>query len=184
VTQTLQLGTTDSQSTSFTATDDAPWLSAEPPDGQAPGQITLRVDPQGLAAGIYNATVTVTAPGYAPARHPVKLNVTDPHQIMISVSANRANPVPLAGRPVSGSIYVFVAPESGASRVRFWLDNPAMTGTPRQSEGNPPWDFAGGTVTTANPFDASSLSPGTHTISALIDLVGGGTVPIHASFTR
>jgi Purple acid Phosphatase, N-terminal domain/Calcineurin-like phosphoesterase len=184
VTQTLQLGTTDGQSTSFTATDDAPWLSAEPADGQAPGQLTLRVDPQGLAAGIYNATVSVTAPGYSPARHPVKLNVTDPHQIMVSTSANRANPVPLAGRTVSGTIYVFVAPESGASRVRFWLDNPAMTGTPRQSEGNPPWDFAGGTVPTANPLNTSSLSPGTHTISALIDLVGGGTVPIHASFTR
>jgi Purple acid Phosphatase, N-terminal domain/Calcineurin-like phosphoesterase len=187
VTQTLQVDTSDGQSTSFTASDDASWLSIEPSDGQAPGQLTLRVDPQGLAQGAYDATVTVTAPGYAPATHSVKLTVIDPaepHRLMVSASANRANPVPLAGRAVSGSIYVFVAPESNASRVRFWLDNPPMTGTPRRSENNPPWDFAGGTVATATPFNAASLTPGTHTISALIDLAGGGTERIHASFTR
>ena len=77
VSQTVEVTTTDGQSASFDATDDAPWLGVGPASGQAPQRLTLRIDPRGLGGGVHNATVTITAPGYAPAKHRIKLNVTE-----------------------------------------------------------------------------------------------------------
>ena len=102
---------------------------------------------------------------------------------MLSLSSNRSNAVSLAGQTVGGNIYVFVSPESGASRVSFYLDNPSATGTPLWTETNPPWDFAGGTVSTANPYDTAKLSNGSHSITAAITLTAGGTTTTTATFT-
>ena len=44
---------------SFTASDDAPWLSVSPGSGSAPATLTAAVNIAGLAAGTYNATITV-----------------------------------------------------------------------------------------------------------------------------
>jgi hypothetical protein len=105
------------------------------------------------------------------------------YELLVSLSPDRSAPASLAGASVSGNIYVFTSPQTGATQVRFWLDNPQMTGAPRQVENNPPHDFAGGTVATANPFDTSKVSAGGHTITAAIDLVGGGTEVVSATFT-
>ena len=51
--------TVDSYDMPYTATDDAPWLSLS----QSGGTVTASVDPTGLAAGTYDAMITVTAPG-------------------------------------------------------------------------------------------------------------------------
>ena len=48
--------------TGITVTDDATWLTATRQSGTAPTDIDLAVDVTGLAAGDYNATVTVTSP--------------------------------------------------------------------------------------------------------------------------
>ena len=58
---------------------------------------------------------------------------------------------------MSGNIFVFASPDSGATQVRFYLDNPSASGTPLWTENNPPWDFAGGTVSTASPYDTHKL---------------------------
>jgi hypothetical protein len=102
--------------------------------------------------------------------------------LLVSSSPDRSNPSALAGRTVSGNIYVFTSPGTGVSRVRFYLDNPTMSGTPRRIESNAPHDFAGGSVSTANPFDTRTLSEGTHTITAAVELTEGGTQVVHASF--
>jgi acid phosphatase type 7 len=103
--------------------------------------------------------------------------------LMLSLASNRSNPVPLEGQTVSGNIYVFVSPESGASQVRFYLDNPSASGTPIWTENNPPWDFAGGSVSAANPYNTTSLSNGAHSITASITLTSGGTTVITSNFT-
>jgi hypothetical protein len=69
-----------------------------------------------------------------------------------------------------------VVPGTTTSRVRFWVDDPAMTAPPRTTEGAAPWDFAGGTATTANAFDTSRLRPGTHTLTAVVDTSSGPKV--------
>jgi N-acetylneuraminic acid mutarotase len=101
----------------------------------------------------------------------------------VSLSSNRSAPVALAGQSVSGNIYVFTSPDtSDIRRVRFWLDNPTMPGQPRQSDRTAPYDFAGGSATTAKPFDTRTVADGTHTITAAIEFSTGETV-VHGSFT-
>ena len=105
------------------------------------------------------------------------------YNLLVSKSSSRSSPVPLAGQTVSGSIYVFTGPDSGVSQVSFYLDDPNMVGAPRRTEGNAPYDFAGGTVSTASPFDTKTVVDGSHTISARLKLTTGETTVIHAAFT-
>jgi Purple acid Phosphatase, N-terminal domain/Calcineurin-like phosphoesterase len=105
------------------------------------------------------------------------------YSLLFSSSPDRSNPASLADKTVSGSIYVFTSPDSGVSRVRFYLDNPDMTGTPRRVEKSAPYDFAGGSVSAAGPFNTTMVSEGSHTITAAVELSGGGTEVVNATFT-
>ncbi len=105
------------------------------------------------------------------------------YALLVSSSSDRSNPTPLAGMTVSGNIYAFTSPATGVYRVRFYLDDPNMSGTPRQIERSAPHDFAGGTVSTANAFDTRKVSNGSHTITAAVEKTGGGTEVVHATFT-
>jgi hypothetical protein len=67
--------------------------------------------------------------------------------------------------------------------VRFYLDDPNMFGTPRRVEKSAPYDFAGGSVSTANPFDTLTVSDGSHTLTAAVELSGGGIEVVNATFT-
>lgn len=108
----------------------------------------------------------------------------DSFSLLLSTSPDRSNPIPLAGASVDGNAYVFVSPEAGATLVRFWVDNPAMSGTPRTTERNPPWDLAGGNSDgTARPFDTTGLADGSHTVTAAVSLSAGGTEVVTAEFT-
>ncbi|MFN7919855.1 MAG: hypothetical protein U0Q16_07140 [Bryobacteraceae bacterium] len=53
------------------------WLTASPSNGTAPSNVSVGVSTAGLAAGTYNGTVTVTAPGApnSPKTIAVTLNV-------------------------------------------------------------------------------------------------------------
>src|SRR5207302_7210168 len=55
--------------------------------------------------------------------------------LQVSAAADRSASSALQGQTVAGTIYVFTSPASGVTRVRFWLDNPQMSGTPRQTRG-------------------------------------------------
>ena len=105
------------------------------------------------------------------------------YSLLVSKAANRSGAGPLDGQSVSGGIYVFVGPDTGASQVRFYLDNPAGSGNPRQTEGNPPFDFAGGSSGSANAFDTNGIGNGPHTITAVVDLAAGGTSQVTGYFT-
>jgi len=108
------------------------------------------------------------------------------YSLQASSSPDRSAPSALASTTRSGQAYVFVAPEPGVTRVRFWLDDPNRTGTLRKSEGNAPWDFAGTAADTAKsalPWDTTTVANGPHTITAVLDLSGGGTTVLNASFT-
>jgi large repetitive protein len=134
--------------------------------------VTAAVDLSGGGTQVVHATFTVsngTASGY---------------QLLVSTSPDRSNPVALSGYSASGNIYVFTTPTSGVTRVRFYLDNPTMSGAPRQTETLAPYDFAGTAVNDlANAFNTASIAAGSHTITAAIDLSAGGTQVLHATFT-
>ena len=106
-----------------------------------------------------------------------------PYSLVVSRSADRSNASALQGASVSQNVYVFTSPDtSGIAGVRFYLDDPAMTGSPRRRESNAPYDFNGGTVELANAFDTRALANGSHTITAAIELSAGGEHVLHASF--
>jgi len=105
------------------------------------------------------------------------------YMLLVSFSPDRSNPVPLENLTVSGNIFAFTSPDSGVARVRFYLDDPTMTGPPRQVENNAPYDFAGGTVSTAKSFNTKSVADGPHTITAAIELTNGTTDVVDTTFT-
>lgn len=102
---------------------------------------------------------------------------------MLSTASNRSNPVLLTSQTVSGNIYVFLSPESGVKRVYFYLDNPSATGSAVWTESNAPWDFAGGTVAAAAPYNTATLPNGSHSITAKVWLTAGGSTTVTSAFT-
>jgi len=102
----------------------------------------------------------------------------------VSASPDRSSPAALSGGTLSGPVYVFVAPpRSDVACVRFWLDDTGMTGGPRQTEKAAPYDFAGGTDTLANPWDAAWVPEGSHSISARIEYADGSYDVVRVMFT-
>ena len=105
------------------------------------------------------------------------------YALVVSLSADRSNPSSLAGKTVSGNIYVFTTPGSGVSRVRFYLDDPNMGGTPRRVEGNPPHNLAGGVCEHGEPVrHQDGVRRGAHHQrggGAERGRHGGGARPLH-----
>ena len=181
-TGSLTLRTSDATAVAASLADNAPWLHVTS-SASTPGAVTLTADASGLAGGTYTATVTASAPGYEPADGRVTLTVIDnTYRVVVSRAADRSNPVPLDGASVGGSIYSFTSPDSSVVRARFWFDNPTMNGTPTRTESGAPFDFAGGSVSLAKPFDTRTKPNGEHTITAAVDLSTGEVVVTHARF--
>ncbi|MDQ4052083.1 MAG: metallophosphoesterase family protein [Actinomycetota bacterium] len=149
--------------------ENASWLSA--PATVAPGSVQLGVDATGLAPGLHTATVFASSATHGTAQLVVELSVgsTGADQLMVSAASTRSDPIPLDDAVLAGSGYVFLTGAADADRVRFWLDDPTATSIPWRTESNPPYDFNGGTVETANAWDTSPVPHGSHTITAVID---------------
>ena len=128
---------------------------------------------------IYNRALT-QAQIVADANSPV---VT----LMYSTSSNRSNAKPLNGAVVTGYIYPFTTPDSNVKvqKVEFWLDNPNPdnpTDPPKRTESAAPYDYAGGTSSTATRV---SFAKGQHTITARYTMIDGTVGPfVTATFTR
>jgi hypothetical protein len=186
--QMVTLSASDGSVAPFVATDDAGWLTSAPSSGTTPAAITVSVDASGLSPGTYTGTVTATSGTgtLRPSGLGVTLTVTgstSAYSLLVSSSPDRSSATPLEGTAASGVVYVFLGPEAGASRVRFFLDDPSMSGTPRQVEKNAPWDFAGSNTNgTARPFDTAKITNGTHTVTAAVDLASGGTTTVSSTF--
>ena len=73
---------------SYTVSTSATWLSATPASGTTPGNVSVSVTPQSLAAGTYTGTVTITSSGASnsPKTVPVTLTVTAASTPTITVS--------------------------------------------------------------------------------------------------
>jgi hypothetical protein len=169
---------------SYTVSADAPWLSVTPGTGSTPATLTVAAQAAGLAAGTYAASVSAAAPGHIGATLPVTLTVGATHALRISTVSTRASAVPLEGATVAGDIYAFVDPATSVRRVRFFVDDPQMTGAPRQTENNAPWDLAGTASNgTALPFDTAQLPDGPHTVTAAVERDTGATEVLQATFT-
>jgi hypothetical protein len=74
--QSVSIANTGGGTLSWTAGDNAAWLSLSPTSGTNAGNAMASVNLPGLAAGTYNATITVTATGATTKTLPVTLTVT------------------------------------------------------------------------------------------------------------
>jgi len=114
------------------------------------------------------------------------------YSLSVSSNANRSNAVALQGAILSGSVYVFTSYTvnlqnynlAGISKVCYWLDNPTMTGRATHCESAVPYDFtgtAGGG--TEFPWGTSGVANGSHAITQLVTLSGGGNEVDSATFS-
>ena len=106
-------------------------------------------------------------------------------EIQVSTQADRSNPVNLDGYTASEQVYVFTnTTNDGITQVRFWVDNPQMTGTPYRVETGAPHDLQGSEKDgRSKPLNTLSLTSGVHTVTAAIDKTAGGTEVVTATFT-
>ena len=76
--QTVNVLKSNKHTVTWSGTDSASWLSISPTSGSitSSAQISVSVDPTGLAAGTYTATVTITAAQGGGISVPVTLTVT------------------------------------------------------------------------------------------------------------
>jgi N-acetylneuraminic acid mutarotase/glucose/arabinose dehydrogenase len=108
----------------------------------------------------------------------------DTYSLMVSTAPDRSAAVALQGQTVSGNIYVFVTPTTGVTRVRFFVDDPTMSGAPFLTDTSAPYDLAGTNKNgTARAFNTGPLSNGSHSVTAAVDLTGGGTEAVTSTFT-
>jgi hypothetical protein len=108
---------------------------------------------------------------------------------LVSRNPARSDPLPLAGRPLAGSVYVFVTAPPRDTEVSFFLDDPSMKGPPRTVETRPPYDLGGSergstrSVAEAVPFETTMLADGRHTLTVAIDLGRGDIRVLTVPFT-
>ena len=166
------------------------WLSVDPLSGSTADTIDLEVDPTGLGAGTYTATVIASAPGYIGDSLGVTLNLTDPSvtpglRLVVSTSPTRSGPVDLDGAVVMGDAFVFVSDETGTAfpsapitQVRYFTNGSG----PTKVENLEPWDYLGGPVSNPVVWDTTGEADGPFQISAEVDVTGSGTEILVADF--
>jgi hypothetical protein len=102
--------------------------------------------------------------------------------LMYSLSRDRTDPANLDGATVSGSIYPYVVSDqpdfAAVVSVDFYLD-----GEHFQTEENPPHDFGSGSVSSARPWNTTTVPDGQHIIAAVLVLHDGSTASVSAQFT-
>jgi len=178
--QTLALQANGPSPASYSVIDDADWLTVSPGAGTTPASLAVSVNPAGLGPGVHRATVTATADGHVADTVTVTFVVYD---LLVSTATDRSSPVGLDGAIVAGRVAIYLGPDAGPSQVRFYRDDPSMSGSPTKVENGAPWDFAGSAADgSALLYDTTRISDGTHTITAAIDFPGGGTRVLTATF--
>jgi hypothetical protein len=106
------------------------------------------------------------------------------YELAVSRSPDRSSWMPLSGRLLGGRVFVFASPDAGVERVRFILDAPSPSQIPDRSQGVAPFELADTTMRgSARALDAALFDNGLHTLTAVLDLSGGGTATVRVSFS-
>ena len=102
-----------------------------------------------------------------------------------SLSSSRAAPTALQGSSITKgtSVYIFLdTTTTNFTKVEFWLDQP-VTNAPRHVETVYPYDFVSGSVSTADAFSTTNLTPGSHTVTVRATRSNGTSETQTATFT-
>jgi hypothetical protein len=147
-----------------------------------------------IATGTHTITESVTLTSGSAETYTATFTVgvaASAYNLLVSTSPSRSAPAPLAGATLSGSVYIFTSNSSdtpnppGITEVSYWLDNPAMTGSPTHVEHLTPYDFVGTDTAdlTAEAWVTSSVSNGSHTITQSVTPTSGSAETYTATFT-
>jgi hypothetical protein len=130
--QTISLTNTGGGTLTWTASDNATWLTISPASGTAPSTLTASVSISGLAAGTYNGTITISATGAtnSPVSVPVTLtvNATGGSELIINGGfEGSSSPWTLTGGAVrstggnahSGTGYLILGGANNTSRTAY-----------------------------------------------------------------
>ncbi len=151
---------------------------------------TATVSDSGVVTGLAAGTITISATvdgttGTTTVR--VEPQPILNYELRYSTSSTRSNSRSLSGANLTGNVYIFVTPSENVASVDFYLDDPLRNSSPRRTETNAPFDFAGTQNNgRANPFDTDLLRNGTgagHSVTAVIRLEDGRVVTVSRSFS-
>jgi uncharacterized protein (TIGR03437 family) len=110
------------QNLSFTASASAPWVQISPKTGTLPATIQVSVDPTGLTASVYSATISLTV-AQAVRQVAVSLTITPPLPAALSLSAQNISFSAVQGAAAAASS-ITVA-NSGSGPVDFSVAAPS-----------------------------------------------------------
>ncbi|MGE0471482.1 MAG: beta strand repeat-containing protein [Nitrospira sp.] len=159
--QTLSISNTGGGTLTWTASDNAPWLTLSQTSGSGNGTITVTAATGSLAAGTFNAMIALSSPGATTIQIPVTFTVASaPTTITLSPSSLTYTAISGSPNPASQSMTVTSNGTWTASDNASWL-----TLSPTSGSGN-------GTVSAS--INLGGVPVGTHT--AAITVTGGGAV--------
>jgi concanavalin A-like lectin/glucanase superfamily protein/BACON domain-containing protein len=153
--KTITVSNTGGGTLSWTASDDAPWLTLAPTSGTNNGSVTATVSLAGLTADTYTATVTISASGVSGS----------PRTIPVTLTVDPPPPPALAVSPTS---VAFSATVGGAAPA---AQNVSVTNT---GSGTLSWTAADDAAWLA-VAPASGTAPGTITLTPSITGLAAGT---------
>ena len=169
--QTFAVSNRGSGTLSWTASDNAAWLTLSPVSGTNNGTVTASVSLTGLAVGTYNTTVTVTASGVSAKSLPVTLTMTattagatigfSPASLTFTGTVGGTNP---AAKPIS------ISNTGGGTLSWAASDNAAwLTLSPVSGSNN-------GTVTAS--VNTNGLAAGTYNATITVTASGSTNSPL------
>ena len=142
------------------------WLSATPASGTTPANLSVAVNPAGLAAGVYNGTITITAAGVSNSPQAVNVTLTvttlvvTPPSVTAVVNAGSFLPTAIApglivtifGSAIGPATPALFRPtpaglvETTLAETRVWFDGiaaPLLFASNRQVSAVAPYALAG-----------------------------------------
>jgi hypothetical protein len=177
--KTLTVSNTGGGTLSFTATDDAPWLTETPATGTAPKDLTVAVDTSGLAAGTYTATITIDGGGVSgsPRTVPVTLTVNPPAPPVLAITPSSLTFAATVGGAAPPAQGVTVS-NTGGGTLSFTATDDQTWLSASPASGSAP-----GTVNVS--VDPTGLAAGTYTGTVTIAAAGatGSPKTVAVTFT-
>ncbi len=159
--QTLNISNTGGGTLTWTASDNAPWLTLSQTSGTGNGTITVTATSGSLAAGTYNAMIVLGSTGATTIQIPVTFTVaSEPTTITLSPLLLAYTAVLGSSNPASQSMTVNSNGSWTANDNTGWL-----TLSPTSGSGN-------GTISAS--INLGGVPVGTHT--AAITVTGGSTI--------
>lgn len=129
--QTLSISNTGGGLLTWTATENASWLSISSTSGTGNGSVTVTSTPGSLAAGAYNTLITINATNAVPVAIPISLTVTAPSTVALSPLSLTFSGVQGGANPASQIVAVNSNGNWTASSSTPWL-----TLSPSSGNGN------------------------------------------------